>query len=32
MKEIKPTYITFEQSEWLKEKGFNLETVLNTMI
>jgi len=23
MKEIKPTYITFEQAKWLKEKGFD---------
>jgi hypothetical protein len=23
MKEIKPTYVTFEQAKWLKEKGFN---------
>ena len=25
MKEIKPTYITFEQAKWLKEKGFDEE-------
>jgi hypothetical protein len=25
MEEIKPTYVTFEQAEWLKEKGFNEE-------
>jgi hypothetical protein len=25
MKEIKPTYVTFEQAKWLKEKGFNEE-------
>jgi hypothetical protein len=24
MKEIKPTYITFEQAKWLKEKGFKI--------
>jgi len=24
--EIKPTYITFEQAKWLKEKGFNQRT------
>ena len=24
MQEIKPTYITFEQAKWLKEKGFNI--------
>jgi hypothetical protein len=23
MKEIKPTYVTFEQAKWLKEKGFD---------
>ena len=23
--EIKPTYASFEQSKWLKEKGFNVE-------
>ena len=26
MKEIKPTYITFEQAKWLKEKGFDINT------
>jgi hypothetical protein len=25
--EIKPTYISFEQAKWLKEKGFNLPTL-----
>ena len=24
MKEIKPTYITFEHAKWLKEKGFKI--------
>jgi hypothetical protein len=23
--EIKPTYVTFEQAKWLKEKGFDVE-------
>jgi len=23
--EIKPTYVTFEQAQWLKEKGFKIE-------
>jgi len=23
--EIKPTYVTFEQAKWLKEKGFDIE-------
>jgi hypothetical protein len=26
MKQIEPTYTTFEQSKWLKEIGFNQET------
>lgn len=26
MKEIKPTYVSFEIAKWLKEKGFNNET------
>jgi hypothetical protein len=26
MKEIKPTYITFEQAKWLKEKGYEIDT------
>ena len=24
--EVKPSYVTFEQSKWLKEKGFNVDT------
>jgi hypothetical protein len=24
--EIKPTYVTFEQAKWLKEKGFDINT------
>lgn len=24
--EIKPSYVTFEQSKWLKERGFNVDT------
>lgn len=27
MKEIKPSYIIFEQAEWLKEKEFNVPTL-----
>ena len=25
---IKPTYVTFEQAKWLKEKGFNEECIM----
>jgi hypothetical protein len=30
--EIKPTYVTFEQAKWLKEKGFECESDYNQWI
>jgi hypothetical protein len=27
MTQIEPTYVTFEQAKWLKEKGFNVPTL-----